>query len=93
MPVVECLWWMPWRGVSHGRRRATSDRMGPSLVTDENGAHFGLGFTPWVGVYTIPFYTGTVIFGDSPNIHQLGMNLKLHINTDGDFGTHDDWDD
>ncbi|MBI5489833.1 MAG: hypothetical protein HY905_21035 [Deltaproteobacteria bacterium] len=67
--------------------------VGPSLVTDENGAHFGLGFTPWVSVYTIPFYTGTLIFDDSPNIHQLGMYLKLHINTDGDFGTHHDWDD
>lgn len=67
--------------------------IGPTLVTDELGAHFGLGFTPWISSYVIPFYTGTVIFDDSPNIHQLGAYFKLHFDTEGEFGSHHHFDD
>jgi hypothetical protein len=65
----------------------------PSLVTTETGAHFGLGFSPWVSSYVIPFYNGIVIFDETPNIHQLGAYFKLHLNTDGNFGDADEFDD
>lgn len=37
-------------------------------------------------------------FGKPPDLHQLGAYLKLHLNTDGEFGgkggfdDDDDWD-
>jgi hypothetical protein len=71
---------------------------GPAVAYQRGEWGFGLGFTPWVSSYLIPFYTYTVVFGRQPNLHQLGAYLKLHLNTDGDFASRgsfdddDDWD-
>jgi hypothetical protein len=75
----------PWVGVV----------LGPSLVRDRRARtnHFGIGFTPWISSYLIPYYTYTYVFNRPANLHELGALFKLHINTDGDFGSSGDWDD
>jgi len=67
--------------------------VGPTLVRERGRNYFGLGLTPWVSSYMIPYYTYTAVFGRPKNLHELGAYLKLHINTDGDFGSSGDWDD
>jgi hypothetical protein len=67
---------------------------GPALIVDGQGAHLGLGITPWVGYHLLPFYTFTWVFGRAPNQHELGLYLKAPLLGFGGGSTYsDDWDD
>lgn len=68
---------------------------GPALVVDPSGAHLALGTTFWGGWYVMPYYTHTLIFGDEPNLHELGTYLKVYLDPDGTGAAHShhhDWD-
>lgn len=50
---------------------------GPELVVDrEHGTHLAFGITPWIGYTVFGYYTYSFIFGDAPNLHELGLYLK-----------------
>ena len=62
---------------------------GPSLIVDrEHGTHLGFGLTTWVGYTIIPYYTYTLVFGDSPNVHEIGVYLKSPLLGFGAGGGH-----
>jgi hypothetical protein len=69
--------------------------IGPALVVDEGRTRLGIGFTPWVGAFVIPYYTYTLVFS-GPDLHELGAYFKVHLNTEMDFSSssssHHDWD-
>jgi hypothetical protein len=66
--------------------------VGPSLIIDREGTHFGLGFTPWAGYYLFGHYTFTLLFDNSPNHHELGLYLKSPLLGSCDGDCHDDFD-
>ena len=68
--------------------------IGPALVKDRNGVHFGIGITPWLGYTLYGYYTFTLIADRSPNLHELGLYLKSPLLGFGGGWPHDhDWDD
>jgi hypothetical protein len=69
--------------------------LGPALVVDRAGAHLGLSLTAWGGWYVMPYYTYTLVIGDSPNLHEVGTYLKLYLDPNGTGAAHShshDWD-
>lgn len=66
---------------------------GPALVI-KDGAHLGLGITPWIGYQLFGYYTFTWIFDRMPNMHELGVYLKAPLlSFGGDSAYSEDWDD
>ena len=71
---------------------------GPSLIWRDGKQHFGMGYSFWAGIFTIPAYIYTDVFGSDKNIHELGVYFKLPLNSEffdgdgGDGGSHHDWD-
>jgi hypothetical protein len=70
--------------------------VGPMLVKNKHGWHAGLGITPWIGYTLFVYYTATVIFDRSPNMHELGLYLKSPLlgfgKGDGVIDHDDDFD-
>ena len=70
--------------------------VGPAVVKDKHGWHAGLGITPWIGYTLFVYYTATVIFDRSPNMHELGLYLKSPLlgfgKGDGAIDHDDDFD-
>jgi hypothetical protein len=66
--------------------------VGPTLVFAKDGTHLGLGVSPWVGTYTLPFYAYTLVFGSHPNLHEVGGYLKLPLCTSGEEACGSDGD-
>lgn len=60
---------------------------GPALVVDRTGPHLGFGVTPWAGYYVMPYYTYTLVFGDTPNLHEWGTYLKVFLDPNGSGAT------
>lgn len=67
--------------------------VGPSLVCDKKGTHFGLGITPWAGYYLFGYYTATILFDSAPNHHEFGLYLKSPLLGSCDGDCNDDFDD
>jgi hypothetical protein len=70
---------------------------GPALVKDKYGWHAGLGITPWIGYTLFAYYTCTITFSKTPNLHELGLYLKAPLlgfgKDDGVINDHHDFDD
>ena len=66
--------------------------LGPALVFDREGTHFGLGLTPWIGYYLFGYYTVTWLFDDAPNHHELGLYLKSPLLGSCEGDCNDDFD-
>jgi hypothetical protein len=68
---------------------------GPVLVRDRGETHLGFAVSTWAGMFVMPYYGYTFLFGDAPNQHELGTYLKLHLdpNFSGTTHSHSDWDD
>jgi hypothetical protein len=67
---------------------------GPALIIDQGEIHAALGFTPWLGYQLYAFYTYTLVFGRSQNLHEMGTYLKAPLLGFGGGNTYSDhWDD
>lgn len=69
---------------------------GPAVVKDKWGWHAGLGITPWIGYTLFAYYTCTITFAKTPNLHELGLYLKTPLlgfgKGDGAIDHDDDFD-
>jgi len=70
--------------------------VGPAVVKDKHGWHAGLGITPWIGYTLFAYYTCTITFSKTPNLHELGLYLKSPLlgfgKGDGAIDHDDDFD-
>ncbi len=53
-------------------------QIGPTLTVENGKTDYGIGFTPYYGVFIIPYYNFTWRFNND-NLQELGTFLKFHI--------------
>nr|MDA3862510.1 hypothetical protein [Deltaproteobacteria bacterium] len=66
---------------------------GPSYIKYNGKGIFGLSTSFWGGLWILPFYTYTNVFGSSQSFHELGSHFKLHLTPNGNYSGDGDDDD
>lgn len=64
---------------------------GPAIVWNQRGTYFGVGITPWIGAFVVPYYTMT--FAGAGSRNEAGSYFKLPLCTNCEGGAGGGWGD